>query len=100
MTETTAPAHEIIWSLTNAAVPSACLHLIADTGVADHLGEPSTAADLAQRCSLDPVALDRVLRLLGCPTACSIGTGRSTGTTMNPGCCARTILGPCAHSPA
>ncbi|MGS0683794.1 methyltransferase [Nakamurella sp. GG22] len=64
MTEIIAPAHEIIWSLTNAAVPSACLHLIAETGVADRLGEPSTAADLAQRCALDPAALDRVLRLL------------------------------------
>ena len=65
MTETVAaPAHETVWSLTNAVVPAACLHVIAEIGVADRLDEPTTVDDLAQRCSVDPAALDRVLRLL------------------------------------
>lgn len=65
MTETiAAPAHETVWSVTNAVVPARCLQLIAEIGVADRLQEPATVAELAQRCSVDPVALDRVLRLL------------------------------------
>lgn len=46
------------------AVPR-CLHVVADLGVADVLGEiPRTAADLADELSADPYALGRVLRLL------------------------------------
>src|SRR5204862_5284029 len=42
-----------------------CLHVVADLGVADALGEtPRTAADLAAAVSADPDALGRVLRLL------------------------------------
>jgi C-methyltransferase len=59
-----APAHETVWSLTNAVVPACCLQLIAEIGVADRLQEPTTVAELAERCSVHPVALDRVLRLL------------------------------------
>jgi hypothetical protein len=66
MTETVAaPAHEAaLWSLTNAVVPARCLQLIAEIGVADRLHEPATGADLAERCSVHPAALDRMLRLL------------------------------------
>jgi C-methyltransferase len=65
MTETVAaPAHETVWALTNAVVPAACLHVIAERGVADRLAEPTTVDDLAQSCSVDPAALDRMLRLL------------------------------------
>lgn len=65
MAETiSAPAHEIVWSLTNAVVPARCLQLIAEIGIADRLQEPITVAELAERCSVHPVALDRVLRLI------------------------------------
>ena len=42
-----------------------CLHVVADLGVADALGEtPCTAADLAASVGAHPEALSRVLRLL------------------------------------
>ena len=42
-----------------------CLHVVADLGVADALGEtPRTAADLAESVGAHPEALGRVLRLL------------------------------------
>jgi O-methyltransferase len=57
--------HEILWTLTNAVVPSKCLHLIAELGVADEIGdEPVSVAELASRCGANPDALDRILRLL------------------------------------
>lgn len=57
--------HEILWTLTSAVVPSKCLHLVAELGVADEIrDEPVTVADLASRCGANPDALDRVLRLL------------------------------------
>jgi O-methyltransferase len=57
--------HEQLWTLTNAVVASRSLHLVAELGVADHLGEePVPATELARRCGADPTALDRVLRLL------------------------------------
>ncbi len=57
--------HEVIWTLTNAVVPSSCLHLVAELGVADHIGDqPVDPEELASRCHVDADALDRVLRLL------------------------------------
>ncbi len=57
--------HETIWTLTNAVVPSTCLHVIAELGVADHIGDaPASASELASRCGVDADALGRVLRLL------------------------------------
>jgi hypothetical protein len=57
--------HEIVWTLTNAVVPSKCLHLVAELGVADEVGdEPVSVAELASRCGADADALDRVLRLV------------------------------------
>ena len=42
-----------------------CLHMIADIGVADALGEnPKTAAELAAATGTNPMALERILRLL------------------------------------
>lgn len=42
-----------------------CLHVVADLGVADALGEtPQTVADLAAAVDVHPAALGRVLRLL------------------------------------
>jgi C-methyltransferase len=57
--------HEIVWTLTNAVIPSKCLHLVADIGVADEIGdEPVSIAELASCCGANPDALDRILRLL------------------------------------
>ena len=57
--------HEIVWTITNAAVVSRCLHVIAEVGVADHIGdEPVSVEELAARCGANADALDRVLRLL------------------------------------
>lgn len=51
--------------MTNAIVPSVCLHLVAELGVADHIScTPAPVATLADRCGVDPSALDRVLALL------------------------------------
>ena len=57
--------HEIIWSLTNAGVVSRSLHVVAEIGVADQIGdEPVSVKELASACGADVDALDRVLRLL------------------------------------
>jgi hypothetical protein len=57
--------HEVVWSLTNAVVASRCLHVVAELGVADELGEDTTpAARIAARCGVDPDALERVMRVL------------------------------------
>lgn len=59
------PPHEIVWELANAIVASKALHVVAELGVADHLGDaPTSAATLATACGADPGALDRTLRLL------------------------------------
>ena len=57
--------HEVIWSLTNAWVPSRCLQLIAALGVADQIGEePVSTEELAARLHVHAEALDRTLSLL------------------------------------
>lgn len=57
--------HEIIWTLTNAVVASRCLHVVAELGVADDVGDtPVSAVELASRCGADADALERALRLL------------------------------------
>src|SRR5215218_4651214 len=57
--------NELVFSLTNAAVAARCLHVVAELGVADHIGDhPVPAKDLARLCAVDPDGLDRVLRLL------------------------------------
>ncbi len=57
--------HQIIWTLTNGVIPSRCIHVVAELGVADHItDEPVSIKDLASGCGADVDALDRVLRLL------------------------------------
>ena len=57
--------HEIVWTLTNAVVASRCLHVVAELGVADHVGDGAvSAAELASCCGADADALERVLSLL------------------------------------
>jgi hypothetical protein len=56
---------EIIWTLTNAVIPSRCLHVIAALGVADEVGDdPVSTPELASRCGADADALGRMLRLM------------------------------------
>ncbi len=60
-----APPHEVIWEVAQAIVVSRSLHVVADVGVADHLGEGAVPAEaLAAACGADADALGRVLRLL------------------------------------
>ena len=37
--------HETIWALTNAVVASKTLHVIAELGVADHIGDQPVSID-------------------------------------------------------
>jgi hypothetical protein len=56
---------QILTELAHGHIAARCLHLIADFGVADVLGDrPATAADLAARTGTNADALDRMLRLL------------------------------------
>lgn len=62
---TSAPPHELLHTLINAGVASRALQVVAELGVADHMGEGAISADeLAAACGANPDALDRVLRLL------------------------------------
>ena len=57
--------HETIWTLTNAVIPSTCLHVVAELGIADLIDDtPADASELASHCGVDADALGRVLRLL------------------------------------
>jgi hypothetical protein len=57
--------HEKLLALATAFWASRSLHAIAELGVADALGDsPQTAEQLAHAAGADPLALDRVLRLL------------------------------------
>lgn len=60
-----ATPEETLRDLAKAHIAARCLHVVADPGVADALGEePATAADLAGRKRLCADALSRMLRLL------------------------------------
>jgi hypothetical protein len=57
--------HEVVMQMSAAWLLSRSLHVVADLGVADVLGEtPQTAAALAQATGAHPQALERTLRLL------------------------------------
>ena len=60
-----APPSELIANLTLGHLAARCLHLIAEHGVADALGEQATTAEeLAKRSGTNADALGRMLRLL------------------------------------
>lgn len=60
-----AQPHETIWRLATATVASRTLHVIADLGVADSVGDaPVSVAELASCSGADAGALGRALRLL------------------------------------
>lgn len=72
---------EVIWSIATSAVTARALHVIADLGVADAVtGESVSCADLAERCHVDPGALERVLRLLAAHGIFSLEGDRVTHT--------------------
>lgn len=62
--------HEIIWNLATSTVVSRTLHVVAELGVADHIGDSTvTSKELATLCGADPDGLHRALRLL---SACGV----------------------------
>jgi len=68
---------ETILSLSTAYWASRCLHLIANLGIADELGdEPQTAATLAASTGSNPDALHRVLRALANHGVFTVNDGR------------------------
>jgi len=68
---------ETVMRLTSGYWLSRCLHVVADLGVADKLGEsPQSVASLAEAVNADAGALSRVLRLLS-----SVGVFESRGDT-------------------
>ena len=59
------PPSARIWQIATSHLLPRCLHVIADAGVADRLGDtPMTAEALADACGVDANALGRMLRLL------------------------------------
>jgi hypothetical protein len=55
----------LVADLSRAHIAARCLHVIADCGAADAIGdEPATPAEIAARTGFDADALDRMLRLL------------------------------------
>ncbi len=65
-TATSAPRpHEIVWTLINNFIASRSLQVVADLGIADHIGDEAVSAkQLASACGADADALDRILHLL------------------------------------
>ena len=60
-----AQPHEIVWTLLSGAFAFRALQVVAELGVADHLGEdPMDVAALASACGASTDGLNRVLRLL------------------------------------
>ncbi|MBA3287537.1 MAG: hydroxyneurosporene methyltransferase [Acidimicrobiia bacterium] len=65
-TATTQLPDEVVWEVTNGAVSARALHVVAELGVADLIGdEPVAAHDLARHIGARPEALERLLDLLG-----------------------------------
>lgn len=63
--ETPVAPHVAVWQTTNAIVASRALHVVAELGVADHIGDhPVPVDELAAACGADARSLDRILRLL------------------------------------
>lgn len=59
------PPHEAVWALGTAGFAARCLHVVSELGVADHITDgPVSVNELAAFCHVDPLALDRVMRLL------------------------------------
>lgn len=51
--------HEIVWRLSTAGFATRCIHLVADLGVADRIGDsPVPVTDLADSCAVNADALE------------------------------------------
>jgi hypothetical protein len=73
---TSRPAENIIKDLAIGHAVARCLHVVADFGVADALGDETLpAAELARRVGLNPDALARMLRLLAAHGIFAAGPG-------------------------
>ncbi len=54
-----------LFDLSAAYIASRCLHVVAELGVADYIGdEPESPEKLSSKVGVDPGALNRILRLL------------------------------------
>ena len=74
--------HETIWGLATAVVGSRALHVVAELGVADHVGDdPVPVPKLAADLDVDAHALDRVLQLLA---ANGVFERRASGIVHSP----------------
>jgi len=72
---------ELIWSIGNSVVTSRALHLAAELGIADRVGESALPfAELAERLGVDSAALERVLRLLAAYGIFSVDDGIVSNT--------------------
>lgn len=70
------PPAQLVWNLVNAHAIARCVHVVAEFGVADALGDaPAPAAELAQGTGMDADALDRMLRLLVANGVFAAGAG-------------------------
>ncbi len=59
------PPRQVLAELAHGHIAARCLHVVAELGVADALGDRAVpVAELAARCSVDADALERMLRLL------------------------------------
>jgi hypothetical protein len=91
--------HEIVWKLSTAGFGARCLHLVADLGVADRIGDsPVPVTDLADSCA---VKADAVTASCDCSQrmVCSKNKTAATATRSRPGCSAPTIPELCGRSP-
>jgi len=64
-TTTKAPPHAVLWDLSTRAFVARCIHVVAELGVADAIGDDGAdVADVAVELGVDADALGRVLRAL------------------------------------
>jgi len=65
---------EMLWGLINAHTLARCVHVVADFGVADALGEsPASVSELAVSTGMNADALGRMLRLLAAQGVFALG---------------------------
>ncbi len=93
-TTTEPQPHQVVWTLAQAVVPSRALHVVAELGVADALGDGAChPKELAAACHADTAALDRVLRLL-----CAHGIFEVDGDRYRHNAASRLLRSDDAHS--
>jgi len=83
------PPPEQLWMLATGYFLPRCLHIVAELGVADQVGEEPVTADQIAACS----GADALLSLASSKPTETLGHTRSC-----PHCCAVTIRKPCGPS--